>query len=351
MAGSMDNTNEVEGAAPAPEEDNQPEFWTVGQQLQAARTAKGLSLQDVATQTKVPIRHLQSIEKDQFGDLPGRTYAIGFAKAYARVVELSDARVAADMRSALDASAGEARRSGEPVSYAKDDGGKVPSFRTALLAALLGVGILAAGFGIWRAYFFPGADIAVEDIAGEEAQQASATPTPAESATSDARQVVFTATVDNVWVKFYDGNGDQLFQKQMALGEQYVVPSNADNPQITTGRPDAFTITVDGKPVPPLATSVQTIQDVPVSAAALLARAEARRPAPSATTAPAPASRDTASDDDEADDAPRARPSPTPTPTTRAVTPAPAPTASPTSRPATPPPAEEPAGDDEETRL
>lgn len=99
-------------------------------------------------------------------------------------------------------------------------------------------------------------------------------------------QVVFTARIEGVWVKFYDGSGRQLMQKQMALGERYAVPTDAENPQIWTGRPDALAITIGGRPVPPLGTVEMVVQDVPVSAEALLARG---RDAVSVGGAPVPA--------------------------------------------------------------
>jgi hypothetical protein len=58
----------------------------------------------------------------------------------------------------------------------------------------------------------------------------------------------------------------------MALGEQYTVPADAVNPQVWTGRPDAFEITVGGRTVAPLGTSEVAVKDVPVTAAALMAR-------------------------------------------------------------------------------
>ena len=61
-------------------------------------------------------------------------------------------------------------------------------------------------------------------------------------------------------------------QKQMAKGETYTVPAEANGPQVWTGRPDALAITVGGKPVPKLAESERIMKDVPVTAQALLTR-------------------------------------------------------------------------------
>ena len=77
-----------------------------------------------------------------------------------------------------------------------------------------------------------------------------------------------------MWVKFYDSAGTQLLQKELARGESYTVPAEADGPQIWTGRPEAQDITIGGQAEPKLAEAQVTMKDVPVSAAALLARVQ-----------------------------------------------------------------------------
>ena len=66
----------------------------VGDTLRAAREAQGLTLDDVSARTRVPLRHLESIEASAYASLPSGAYAVGFARAYARAVGLSDAAIA-----------------------------------------------------------------------------------------------------------------------------------------------------------------------------------------------------------------------------------------------------------------
>ena len=262
----------------------------VGERLSEARRVQGLSLEDIASQTRIPLRHLEKIEKGDFAGLPGRTYAIGFGRAYARAVDLPEEQIAQEIREMLGGSAAGAVR--ENTQFDLDEPSKVPSARIAWLAAAVGAVILIAGFGVWRTYFFPGAN--VEELAQAADTESERGPSaPAKPRTSQAQagsparvdpnaQVVFTATEDNIWIKFYDGNGKQLMQKQMALGEQYIVPADAENPQVWTGRPDAFAITVGGRSVTALGSSEVAVKDVPVNAAALMARPPAPAPTGSA---------------------------------------------------------------------
>ncbi|MFN3818818.1 helix-turn-helix domain-containing protein [Blastomonas sp.] len=251
----------------------------VGQRLRDARVAAGLSLENIASRTRIPVRHLEAIEASNFDSLPGRTYAIGFGRAYARAVNLPEEDVAQSIRDTLGGASGAAAR--DATRFDLDEPSKVPSARIAWLAAAVGAVILIAGFGIWRTYFFPAANVEELAQAADAASDAppaakpDVKPTPAATAAAAVdpnAEVVFTATENNIWIKFYDGEGKQLMQKQMALGEQYAVPGDAVNPQVWTGRPDAFEITVGGRTVPPLGTSEVAVKDVPVTAAALMAR-------------------------------------------------------------------------------
>ena len=89
------------------------------------------------------------------------------------------------------------------------------------------------------------------------------------------RPVVFTATRDKVWVRFADASGQQLLQKELAMGESWTVPAGVEGVTLTTARPDGLAITIAGRAVPPLSTTEQTMRDVPVTGAALLARGTA----------------------------------------------------------------------------
>lgn len=90
--------------------------------------------------------------------------------------------------------------------------------------------------------------------------------------------MVFTALEDGVWVRFYEEDGERLFEAQMASGDTFELPANASAPRINTGRPDAFAITIDGREVPKLAEEPVTLGDTPISAAVLLARGESEAP-------------------------------------------------------------------------
>ena len=71
---------------------------SVGEQLLAAREAAGITLEDIAAQTRIPTRHLQSIEASDWEKLPAPTYTMGFAKSYATAVGLDRNAIADQLR-------------------------------------------------------------------------------------------------------------------------------------------------------------------------------------------------------------------------------------------------------------
>ena len=52
----------------------------VGDRLRRLREESGLDLGDVATRTRIPLRHLEAIERSDYAALPSMTYAIGFVR-------------------------------------------------------------------------------------------------------------------------------------------------------------------------------------------------------------------------------------------------------------------------------
>ncbi|MCB2079902.1 MAG: DUF4115 domain-containing protein [Novosphingobium sp.] len=260
---------------------------SVGARLRRAREAAGLSRADVAARTKIAERHLISIEEGRLHDLASRTYAVGFSRSFARAVGLDEAAIAEAVRAEL-AAGDDHWEPTPPQTFEPGDPARVPPSRFAWLMLAVAVIVIGLIFAFWRSFFDPAAPL--PDLT-EPQQEASAQPVanaenPRAQTLPAGGTVTFTATEPNVWVKFYDAAGTQLMQKQMAEGESYTVPDDAEGPQLWTARPDALRITIGGKAVPMLADTPVTMKDVPVSAAALLGRKP--EPDPAVSTNPAP---------------------------------------------------------------
>lgn len=258
----------------------------VAAQLRAERERQGLSLDEMGERTKIAKRHLLTIEEGRFADLPGRTYAIGFVRSYARSLGIDEASVVDRVRDQLGAGAPPAPA--RNLDYLEPgDPARIPSAALAWGVAALLVVVLVAGFFLWRGYFIPASGLPPV-TADRPVAAAPAAPAAAASAAVPSGAVTVTAATDGVWVKIYERGGAQLFQKEMALNESFTVPEAARAPLIWTGRPEALKIAIGGRAVAPLAAEQRTIKDVPIDAASLNARtATPAAPAPAAPPAPA----------------------------------------------------------------
>lgn len=126
------------------------EPMTVGQELKAARERMGMALSELAGQTRVPTRHLESIERSEFGALPGHTYTVGFVRSYARAVALDDIAIVNALR--VELSTGGHERYEAPLqNYEPADPARVPSKTLAWTAAAIAAIALAA-YLIFRSY-------------------------------------------------------------------------------------------------------------------------------------------------------------------------------------------------------
>lgn len=66
---------------------------TVGQKLQTAREMRGLTLEDVSHETRIPVVRLQELEHDIFTSSGGLTYARSFLKHYSEFLNVDASEV------------------------------------------------------------------------------------------------------------------------------------------------------------------------------------------------------------------------------------------------------------------
>lgn len=264
----------------------QSAFESVGAKLQSARVAAGLSLNEIANRTRVPIRHLEAIEAADYAALPGSTYTIGFTRSYAKSLGLDDTAIIEEMREEL-AQGGYQGTVARAPAYEPADPARVPPRWLAWSAAALAVGLVAAYF-IWRSYALsPVEDSEAPKSVVEAPIKDNADQTKSATQIDPAGEVILTAR-ESVWIKIYDADNKRLYENEMKPGDRYTVPSDANNPMIVTGRPQVLDVTVGGKPVPALGSGERSIADVGVSAPALLARKIEATPATEDAAKPTP---------------------------------------------------------------
>ncbi len=255
----------------------------VGDRLKAAREARDMSLDDVASITRVPTRHLVHIERGEWDALPAQTYSVGFARAYANAVGLNGAEIGQELRAQLGAP-----RSAAAVAYEPADPARVPPRSLAIVAGIIAM-LLAVGYAIWRSSAVgeedPQAEAAAVEsplIAPPPAAQQPAANQPLSGPAAASGPVVLTAA-DAVWLRVYEAGGPVLFESTLQPGQRFEVPATAQRPQIRVGRPEALRVMVGQAAIPQLGPTGQPIGDVSLLAADLLRRTQGA-PAPAAAS-------------------------------------------------------------------
>ena len=250
---------------------DQDQDLPIGERLRQAREAKGLSLDEIAGQTRIPVRHLQHIESGDWEALPATTYSIGFVRSYANIVGLDGPALGAELRQQL----GGARRPG-PVSeyYEPADPARVPPKWLALTAAAIAA-LLVIGYLVWRS----GVDDGRETRAGQEQQAPSTQPAappaaPAPQPQSAAGQPVVLTAAGPVWLRISEQGGGVIVERTLAAGETLQVPPTAQRPMLRVGAPEALRVTVGQTVIPQLGPSGQPVGNVSLRPEDLAARAQ-----------------------------------------------------------------------------
>lgn len=248
---------------------------TVGEQLRAARLAQGISLEDVASRTRIPTRHLESIEGSDWSRLPAPTYSIGFAKSYAGVVGLDRTQIGEALRAEMGV--GTLAPRPEAQVFEPADPAKVMP-RWLVIAALLALAAVAAAFLFFRNQELSASDevdqAPVEETAPAAAGTAPVAPAPA---ASPAGPVVITAN-EPAWIQVSERGGKTLFQGELAAGQSFEVPAGAAAPVLRTGRPQSIRIAVGTADAPPVGAADTTVSNVSLAPADLM-RGPAATPA------------------------------------------------------------------------
>ena len=253
---------------------------TVGQRLREAREAKGMSVEDIAAQTRIPTRHLSSLETSDWDKLPAATYSIGFAKNYAGAVGLDRTEIGDQLRAEMG---GERATYANPEVYeAADPARTMPKGLVFGALGLLAILVLAFTWMNNRALEPDEVVAEADNVSTPVANELAPPPQPA-----GAQPVVLTAT-DAVWLEVKDGTVI-LKQGEMTAGERYEVPANAVAPVLTTGKPEALSISVGAQQAPAVGEPGRTVSDVSLKAVDLLRQGAVPAQAGAAPVQAAPA--------------------------------------------------------------
>ncbi|MEN3972164.1 helix-turn-helix domain-containing protein [Sphingomicrobium sp. XHP0235] len=241
----------------------EPAGAPVGTQLKEAREAKGISLDDMAARTRIPKRHIENLENNDWEKLPASTYAAGFAKTHATMVGVDPAWAAQSVREHMGAYVPQHDTSGT-YEISEDKRG-MPGWLI-IVAILLIVGaILLFSWMNDQRLAADDEPVAEEVVVEDEVEAAPEAAAPQVAADTPVTLVATRA----VWLRVTDG-GEVLIGRELAEGEEWPVPATASAPMLETARPASLVARVGDSDVRIPGEDGTRVSDVSLKAPALV---------------------------------------------------------------------------------
>ena len=279
---------EIEAANAEPVSDVPP---TAGERLRAAREQKKLSLEDVAAQTRIPQRHLVSIETGEWDNLPAPTYTIGFAKSYAAIVGLDRQEIGDQLREEMGGQ--RFATTAADVFEPADPRRTMP--KSLVIGAVVAAVLLIALMSVLNRRSLEQPDrsaasnAAATSTPAPSPQPATASPATFSPAPVPASGPVVLTAMAPAWIQVTD-QGRTLFEGELQPGQSYSVPAGLIAPRLKAGKPEALKVAV-GTAVAPQVGPAGKVTTVSLNPADLLKgpAASTPPPAPQPATIAAPA--------------------------------------------------------------
>lgn len=189
---------------------------TLGEKLRTMREERGISISEVAEQTRISPLYLKSIEKDDYKPLPGGIFNKGFVRSYARYIGFDESEALADYAQLISDNEMPAEAD-QHVHHSEvwTDDRSARSMAPTVIFAVIILALLAGGIALLVRYLSgPANPISSANITGSTPANASnlnptnnITVPPANTSVAAAFTVELKAVNERVWVGYtLDGN-------------------------------------------------------------------------------------------------------------------------------------------------
>ncbi len=257
---------------------------SLGQELKRERELRSISLQDIAAQTKIGVRHLQALEEDRLDLLPGKFLTKAILRSYAKALGIDEDRIMNKFHEEVLAQEqagrpGERSRASvprEPAKPAKPAAqAREPRIRIGLISILIVVIVIAVLAGLYFFVIAPkGASkpeskppAAVETSKTEPEAKTPAAEFPQlppvvaanEPSQTGKMRLEFEFTAPT-WMHVA-ADGALVFEGTQPTGTRATVEA-ATEVVLQTGNAAGFRLRINGRPVRPLGKSGQVLTDV-----------------------------------------------------------------------------------------
>jgi cytoskeleton protein RodZ len=260
-----------------PPDERMPTASSFGEKLRRAREARGISLKEISEQTRISTRFLESIESNDYKQLPGGIFNRSFIKSYAKYVGLDEDEV-------VDSYLRIAREHGD----IQDEGTLLPhqprvytdgnTSRTSLLSVVLAVVILSiiilggyAGLHWYQRQMQPAPQqppqrannrpannpVAEQPVAPPAANQPQAVPAEL--------KVELKATKDQMWVNVKTDDNQFAGLTLLPNEVKSFLPEQKINLTYSKSQADGLEVTINGRKMKPPAETTNNLVQVEIT--------------------------------------------------------------------------------------
>jgi cytoskeleton protein RodZ len=167
-----------------------------GNKLKREREMRGLTLDEISESTKIARRHLEALENEDFGSLPGGVFNKGFVRAYARFIGIDEDQAVADYVAAADEAPAPQDQFPLEIHEKPDRQLNPRSSSLPLIASVVALVLVVAGSVMWRAKHHSAEALAASSTStqpealqskGDSADQTSAASSQSEADNPDSK--------------------------------------------------------------------------------------------------------------------------------------------------------------------
>jgi cytoskeleton protein RodZ len=236
---------------------------TLGEKLRQAREERGITISEVAEQTRISALYLECIENNDYKVLPGGIFNKGFVKSYAKYVGIDDQEALRDYTQ-LMSDQGHSNELEDTKTYRPevltDDNSRTTSIPTIILAVVI-LGLLAGGIFALVRYWqdIQNQPVATNTTSNKAVNSNSNTNTSNSNVNANVSQPI--PTTNEIKVEF-KALSETVSLEATVDGKKASNNVTPDAPQTYTGQqsvklhyyrgftPDKIQLTVNGKVIP-----------------------------------------------------------------------------------------------------
>jgi cytoskeletal protein RodZ len=243
----------------------QPSHRGIGSRLREAREHKGIPIRQIANTTKISVRLLEALERDDIAKLPGGLFSRAFVRAYAHEVGLDPDDIVHDFMLQFPddgVSSGHPSMT-EQILHADPRGVHRRPWMTLWQLAVAGLTIAIFVYAVvakpdWRRWVLEQASTTFRSSGPPSPTPTSGAVAAARPPRADREPVVAVVSVIRPTVLTIVVDGRSAVQGQIAPGEARTLAFRSEL-ALTTSDAGSVTLSFNGEPIPPLGQTGQPV--------------------------------------------------------------------------------------------